>query len=363
MRDLDNPLPFAWIGVERRSAGLRLGWTRTIDDVTMRIGMDAAMQRDERLNADNADGMRGETTSLDQLERVRSVGASVVVDWAPTAYLSASAGLRLDRMRVRMDDRLTSDGDQSGERTFGALSPGVSVRWAAPGWSAYAGWSTAFDAPTTTELVNTPDGSSGFNPALGPQHTRGVETGFRAGAGSWRLDFSLYRLRVRDLMSSYQDQESGRTYFLNAGTARHSGAEILYEWTPTNRIRFLGFAAFQRFRYDDGNELPGLPGRRMGASLEAGADLVRGEIRVESVSARWGDDANTGRIEDHVVLDVRFFHTGFTTGMATWRPFVEVRNVLDRRYAASVVVNARGGRWYEPAPGRTLTAGLSVRIR
>ncbi len=44
----------------------------------------------------------------------------------------------------------------------------------------------------------------------------------------------------------------------------------------------------------------------------------------------------------------------------TLAPFVGVLNLFDRRYAGSVVVNASGGRFYEPAPGRNLVVGLRV---
>jgi iron complex outermembrane receptor protein len=43
--------------------------------------------------------------------------------------------------------------------------------------------------------------------------------------------------------------------------------------------------------------------------------------------------------------------------------FVRGENLLDRRYAGSVIVNEGNGRYFEPAPGRTWVAGLSATIR
>jgi hypothetical protein len=37
--------------------------------------------------------------------------------------------------------------------------------------------------------------------------------------------------------------------------------------------------------------------------------------------------------------------------------------VLDARYNASVTVNAFGGRYYEPGPGRTVYLGLAVDLQ
>ena len=41
-------------------------------------------------------------------------------------------------------------------------------------------------------------------------------------------------------------------------------------------------------------------------------------------------------------------------------PVVALQNVFDRKYAGSVVVNAAGGRFYEPAPERTISVGANV---
>ena len=40
--------------------------------------------------------------------------------------------------------------------------------------------------------------------------------------------------------------------------------------------------------------------------------------------------------------------------------FVGVLNAFDATYNASVVINAFGRRYYEPAPGRSLYGGLSL---
>jgi iron complex outermembrane receptor protein len=41
-------------------------------------------------------------------------------------------------------------------------------------------------------------------------------------------------------------------------------------------------------------------------------------------------------------------------------PVVAVQNLFDRHYSGSVVVNAAGGRFYEPAPERTVSIALSL---
>ncbi len=43
------------------------------------------------------------------------------------------------------------------------------------------------------------------------------------------------------------------------------------------------------------------------------------------------------------------------------RAWLGVANLADRTYAGSVIVNEGGRRYYEPAPGRTVSAGLEWR--
>ena len=63
----------------------------------------------------------------------------------------------------------------------------------------YVNVSTAFETPTTTELVNQPDGSGGFNPELGPQRAVNYEIGAR-GQPAPELGYSvaLFLGRVTD---------------------------------------------------------------------------------------------------------------------------------------------------------------------
>ena len=53
-------------------------------------------------------------------------------------------------------------------------------------------------------------------------------------------------------------------------------------------------------------------------------------------------------------------HDGIQIGGSTLRPFGRVSNVLDNEYNGSMVVNAFGGRYYEPAAGRAFQIGMGV---
>ena len=70
------------------------------------------------------------------------------------------------------------------------------------------------------------------------------------------------------------------------------------------------------------------------------------------------DDLNATANPAWNVTGLRLGWRGPST--APFTPYVGVTNLFDKTYVGSVVVNARFGRYYEPAPKRSLYAGLSV---
>jgi iron complex outermembrane receptor protein len=62
------------------------------------------------------------------------------------------------------------------------------------------------------------------------------------------------------------------------------------------------------------------------------------------------------------VADLRIGASDLRLGRVAVAPFLGVSNIFDTRYNTSVVVNAFGGRFYEPGPGRALYAGVEVRL-
>jgi iron complex outermembrane receptor protein len=71
------------------------------------------------------------------------------------------------------------------------------------------------------------------------------------------------------------------------------------------------------------------------------------------------DDANTARSNAYEVMNVRLGGEG-VVGLSWLSPRAGVQNVFDRRYAPSISVNATNGRYFEPAPGRIVYAGVTI---
>jgi iron complex outermembrane receptor protein len=378
VRTVDNPIPVRYIDLHRGAGGARatlsgaagplLRWT---------AGAEWDAQHDHRVNHENDGGARG-ALLLDQRERVRSV--------AGFGELSASAGpvellgaLRYDRFRFSVDDALVAAGDpdDSGARTMDAWSPMAGVSVSATPWLAfYANVATAFQTPTTTELANRPDGAGGFNPGLQPERTRSYEAGAKARRGGVWAELAAYRARVRDALVPFEVEGApGRQFYRNAGEAVHRGFEASAGVQPWAALQLRAAYSYTDARFGDyvlggtdlsGNRVPGIAPHR----VEASAFWSRGTGPFAGVDVRHAarvpvaDTDATGAFASpaYTTADLRGGWSELRVGGIRATPSVGLTNAFDAEYNTSVVINAVRGRYYEPGPGRSLYAGVEVKL-
>ena len=376
-RRISNPIPPSIIDLDRNAGGVRALWRsggNGAERVAWSVGVEGEGQWDDRRTFANEGGERGEP-QLDQAERVWAGSAFGQVVLRPAPALAVLGGLRGDRLSFRARDRRPAgDTDDSGTRVMAALSPslGVSVD-AAPWLLLYGNAATAFETPTTTELANRPSGAGGFNPELEPQRTLSLEVGTRGQRGAalgWEL--ALYRARVEDALIPFEVPEAaGRQFFRNAGSAVHRGAELAVAGAPARGVLAQVSWTWTDARFDDyatadarfdGNRVPGVAPHRV-----EGALTVERAGWLVGVEHRWQDetpvdDANSAVSGAYHLTGLRASARVPARRGLLLEPYAGVSNVLDRRYDASVVVNAFGRRYYEPGPGRSLYGGLRVRF-
>lgn len=374
LRDLDNPIPPSVIDLERTAWGARaiVESTPTSRGASWSAGFEIEGQRDDRLNFDNEQGNRGALT-LDQQERVRATGLFAQLRAELSERFSVVAGLRYDRVRFTADDRLVRVGnpDDSGSRTVQALSPTVGIHaQVAPTFSVFANLTTSFETPTTTEFVNNPGQSGGLNANLDP--TRGVagEVGARGTVGGASFEGSLYVTALDDELVPFEDTaQSGRTFFRNAGSSTYwgfeSAATLPFGRGLSARVSYTYLdAAFDEFQVDgevfDGNRIPGVASHKAEALIRWINDFAFAELRGDYVGTVAVNDSNSGESPDYALVDLRAGITNWALGRWSAKPFAGVNNLLDKRYAAAVSVNAFGGRFFEPGPGRSFYLGLSL---
>lgn len=389
-RNLYNPLTFAVVGVERGQAGAGLRATLPLGEHhRLTVGIDAARQSDARHNWANCNAVsvvtaacptlpaEQGTSQLDQREIVSSIGPYVRDELRVGERLRLSAGVRGDVVRFSVRDRFLADGrDDSGSRALHAVSPMVgAVARFGEATSLYANVGTAFETPTTTELGNHADGTAGLNDELQPQLSTTIETGMKGTLRARvRYDVALFDTEVRNELISFEvPGGSGRTYFRNAGRTRRAGAEV--SMAASAGPLDLGLAyTYSHFRFRRfvsagvdyaGGSIPGIPDQQLQASIIARRGEMFAVVEAQAKSIVYVDDANRARAPSYAVYNFRVGSTGFAR-IARLAPVVSVQNLLDRRYVASVAVNAAGtpatGKFYEPGSGRTVLIGLGVGV-
>lgn len=375
VRDLENPIPPAVVDLERRAGGVRghLEGEVALGSLPLRwlAGGEVRLQQDDRLNFENEGGETGILT-LDQEERVRNAGLFLQSTAQPVRDVDVLAALRYDRVRFEMDDRFPTadDPDDSGSRTLDAWSPSLGIHWqAVPAVGLYASVATSFETPTTTELVNRPEGAGGLNPELAPREGTTLELGGRGRIGDGTgYELTLYRTDLTgELVPFEAPDQPGRTFFRNAGTSRHQGAEaVVWGTHPAGlrgRVTYTWTDAVFRTYVVDGEDLSGqrIPGVAP-QSVQAVVDAERSGWLLGLVG-QWrdrvpADDRNEAHAPSHWLMDLRGRTAPLSVGDVELRAFGGVSNLLDETYVAAVAVNAFGGRYFEPGPPRAFHLGL-----
>jgi iron complex outermembrane receptor protein len=388
LRDLANPLAAppptgvtptsgTYVGIDRAVGGLRVSANRRLGTMDrspkLAAGVDLQRMRDDRQNLVSEAGIPTSTLILDQREQVTELGPFAQIHWNPSPRWLVSGGARFDWVRFDLDDRFTSDGDDSDARTMSAVSGNVGVSLSfGDQFVPYVNVATAFETPTTTELVNQPDGAGGFNPELGPQRAVNYEVGAR-GQPLPNVSYSVALFLGRIADAIVQGPEvGGRAFFRNAGKTHNDGAELGVNVSPAAGLILRGSYTYARYRFTDyqladgtvldGNRLPGVPEHfwRFGLRTALPADFfldadhtIASSILADDTNTLWVDSWGAG------VTNLRLGWDG-RGGQMEVAPFLGINNLWDRRYVGSVTLNGIGGRVFEPAPRRVIYLGTEI---
>ena len=390
-RTLFNPLTFAVVGVDRVQSGtggrLTLPWKLGETSNRFSIGADAQWVSDARKNWANCNGLTAVSAScpslsvekgalsLDQREIVSSFGP-YVRDELSVGILRATAGVRADQVKFQLRDHFLTDGrDDSGIRNLHAVSPmfGLAARLS-PFHSIYANVGSAFETPTTTELGNQADGTSGLNRDLKPQYSTTYEVGGKGLAASRvQYDVAVFDTEVRDELIPFEvPGGNGRTYYRNAGRTRRQGAELQLS-TDIDHLTLAASYAYSHFRFRDfvngaaqykGNAIPGIPEQQLQGTATYNLRNVFAVGEIVSKSKVFVNDANAAAAPSFTIFNARIGGRA-AFGRPWLSPVAGVQNLFDKKYINSVAVNASGAtiaatKFYEPGSGRTWFVGLSV---
>jgi iron complex outermembrane receptor protein len=276
-----------------------------------------------------------------------------------------------------------TNGNDSGAATYTASSPVAGLLFAARPWMhLYASYGQGFQTPLGSELAYRPDGGAGLNFALQPARSDNSEIGakFRLGR-NLTAETAAFDTRTHEEIV-VATNAGGRSTYQNAGRTRRSGAEASLDY------RFAGnWRAQLAYTYVDaiyvdayltcagspctkpnqivgsGNRLPGVPHNDAYGRIEWGRSVGwRASLTGQYISAIAVNDANTEFAAAYPVFDAS---GGYAAELGSTRlsVFLRVNNILNRRYAGSVIADDGNGRYFEPAPGFNVFAGFSADFR
>jgi iron complex outermembrane receptor protein len=274
-----------------------------------------------------------------------------------------------------------TNGDDSGKTDYGATTPVAGLMYRASDfWHLYASYGNAFETPTFNELGYRPDGTAGLNFNLVPARSRNGEIGskLRTGSGG-EFDVALFQANTRHELAVLTSS-GGRTTYQNIDHALRRGAEAKFvqpfagDWRleaaytyleATFESAFLTCPAASTCTAPNtlvpaGARIPGVPKQQFYAAARYGRELGwNASIEANAASDVAVNDQNTQFAPGYGVLGAS---VGYVVDLRDARvsTFLRIDNLFDKNYVGSVIVNESSGRYYEPAPDRTLFVGVQV---
>lgn len=295
--------------------------------------------------------------------------------------LEAEGGISFNTTAYDLKDKFANDNiDQSGSYSFDPVfSPRLGVSYEAfPQKNFYISVSHGFSTPTVAETL-TPEGI--INTDLKTETGWNYEAGFK---GNWLdnklyTEVNLYTIQVDDLLVARrvdQDQYVG----VNAGKADHNGIEVNAQYT-TSFVNDIGLiyglnSSFNDHTFDtfidlgeeySGNDLPGIPGYMINPWIEFTKNNFSGNINYQAFGAMALDDANSGYTDAYQLLNLKLNYQWRLSEYLLIDFNAGINNILDEKYAASIVPNSVGfggsaPRYYYPGNPRNYYGGARLKI-
>ena len=341
--------------------GLPLNWT---------VGVEADTLRETRRGFVNTTGVSS-TLKRNEDDTARNLDFFAQTDWTFSPQWQALAGVRISRVRFAFDDHpILPASNNSGRTDYSNTSPVVGLVWhAAETFNLYANLGTGFETPTLSESANRAN-FTGPNLALQPSKSVQGEIGVKARFDRHAIDFAIFDARSKNEI--VPDPTTTKSIFQNVDQVQRRGAEISVKsaWGRVNTrvgytyldARFNNSFVNSKGTVNAGNLLPGVPQHSLFTDIEyrPTAPVSLGlEMRVESKA--YVNDLNNDAAPGYAVFNLR---TGYEFGTAQAKMFLfgRIDNLLDKKYAGSIIVNDAKDRFIEPAAGRRLFVGLRTRF-
>jgi iron complex outermembrane receptor protein len=367
------------IQLDRNYAGGALRFS-TGDAVRLASGIEYEQMAERRKGFINNNGTAG-ALKRDEDDTVSSTDLYAQAEWRFAERWSAHGGLRASRVKFESEDFFIVAGnpDDSGSRDYSETTPvaGLVFRPSRT-LSLYATYGEGFETPTFVELAHRSVGS-GLNFDLEASRSRHLEAGVKAIVPERaRLSLALFDVATKDEIV-VETSSGGRTTFKNAGRTERRGFELGLDtisagpWGAALAFTYLEATYRDPFTtvagspavpvtVPAGNVLPAVPKSQLYGQVRYRKPRYYSHLEMLRRSQVAVDDLNSEFAEGYTVVNLV---AGLVQQGPGWRitEFVRVDNLTDRNYAGSVIVNEANRRFYEPAPRRSIGAGIQASLQ
>jgi len=245
-----------------------------------------------------------------------------------------------------------------------------------PSVSIYATAAKGFSTPTLAE-IHPSDGR--FEQHLQAERGWNLEAGIRGQALNGQLAFegNLYDFRLKKAIVRRVD-ENDVEYYINAGVTSQKGAElwVQYRLFAQNRLdqfisqlQLSGSYSYQPFRFVDyqvednnydGNPLTGVPKNIFVFTLniQSKTGLYLHTV-LNATSSIPLNDAATVYADRYQLLQAKTGYR-FNCHKTGFDLYFGMDNILNQAYSLGNDINAYGGRYFNPAPGRNFFTGIQL---
>ncbi len=302
-------------------------------------------------------------------------------EWLPNDDWRILAGVRHSEVKFESEDFFIVPGnrDDSGDKKYSNVSPVVGVIYSiTPKLNVYGNYGQGFETPTFAELAYRSDGNSGLNFDLKPSKSQNFELGLKSIIGEKsRINVALFQIKTRDEIT-LATNAGGRSTFQNASKTSRDGIEIGAESSFGAGFTGLLTYAHLNAKFDEsftssntvagvttkttvnaGSKIPGVPSDTLYAELGWRRQGISAALEARYNSKVFVNDANSDNASSYTVVNLR---VGFDQkfGGFKLKEYLRVDNVFDEGYAGSVIVNEANSRFFEAAPERNFTIGISA---
>lgn len=365
----DHPFNFDYKREANLGAGSRAALRRLLrDDLALAIGVEARLQYRNGQNFTNPDGTRpGDLNFSDEIFSQQGLLFGQL-DYTPGAW-DFHLGLSSSQLDYSVDRTYSAVGP-TGKTDFTANRP-LSLRLAAGrkfdfGYL-YLSRTDGFSPPTLDEF-RTNEGSLNVNldPEIGTNYELGFSTNI---GGKFFPSINVFHFALDEAITSFTD-DRGTQLFRNAGKTRQRGVEVSASWNVlTTKNAPVGLSVYTSYTYYDftyrefiqgdndltGQQIPGAAPHTL--NLEVSTRLKNGlrlDLFHNYTSAIPLNDANDVFADDYHLLRARLSYPFKSVAV-----FVTGANLLDEKMSFGNDLNPQfGGRYYQPAPGRSWQVGV-----